>query len=98
MADAPKPLRFSIDDITVGDMEDIEEISGEPFEEVLEKLASGGSSGKRMVSLKVIKAIVFVVKRHEDPDFTVEQTRTVKFSELELALEGSAPNPPKPAG
>lgn len=98
MAEAAKPLRFSVADITVGDMEDIEEITGEPFEDVIEKLSAGGENGKLRVPLKVIKAIVFVVKRQSDPDFTLEQARRVKFSELELELEGAASDPTPPAG
>lgn len=92
-----KPLRFSINDITVGDMEDIEEITGEPFEDVIDKL-TGGEEGKLRVPLKVIKAIVFVVKRQSDPDFTLDQARRVKFSELELELEGGSADPTPPAG
>jgi hypothetical protein len=95
--DAPsKPLRFSVNDITVGDMEDIEEITGESFEDVIEKLSAGGD--KLRVPLKVIKAIVFVVKRQSDPDFTLDQARRVKFSELELELEGAPADPTSPAG
>lgn len=98
MAETPKPLRFSVNDITVGDMEDIEEITGESFEDVIDKLSAGGEGGKLRVPLKVIKAIVFVVKRQGDPNFTIDQARSVKFSELELELEGGAADPPAPAG
>ena len=97
MADA-KPLRFSVDSLTVGDLEDIEEITGMAFDEIMAMLTSGqvGEGGKIGLPLKVIKALVLVIYRASNPAFTIEDARKVKVSELEVVL--SEPDPTEPAG
>ena len=97
MADA-KPLRFSVDSLTVGDLEDIEEITGLSFDEIMDMLTSDkvGENGKIGLPLKVLKALVFVIYRAGDSEFTIEDARKVKVSELEVVL--SEPDPTEPAG
>lgn len=92
-----KPLRFSVDSLTVGDLEDIEEMSGMSFDDIMGHLTSGkvGAGGKVGVPIKVLKALVFVVYRAADPAFTVEDARKVRVSELEVVL--SEPDPTGPA-
>lgn len=97
MADTAKPLRFSVDSITVGDMEDIEEIAGMSFAEIVELLKDPvGESGMIKVPIKVLKAVVFVIYRRDNPDFTIEDTRKIKVTELELVL--AEPDPTEPPG
>ena len=96
MADA-KPLRFSVDSLTVGDLEDIEEITGLSFDEIMAMLTSGkvGENGTIGLPLKVLKALVFVIYRAGQPDFTLDDARKVKVSELEVVL--AEPDPTEPA-
>ena len=95
MADA-KPLRFSVDDITVGDMEDLEDITGMPFGNLLDLLAKAESGGTMSIPIKVLKALVFIVYRQDNPEFTIDDARKVKVTELELVLE--EPGPTEAAG
>ena len=90
MADA-KPLRFSVESITVGDMEDVEEITGLPFGKVVELLGSAESGGTMAIPIKVLKALIFIIYRHDNPDFTLADARKVKVTELELVLEEPRP-------
>lgn len=96
MAEA-KPLRFSVDSLTVGDLEDIEELTGMGFDEIMELLTSGkvGQNGRIGIPLKVLKALVLVVYRADNPNFTMEDARRVKVSELDVVL--AEPDPTEPA-
>ena len=90
MADA-KPLRFSVDEITVGDMEDLEDITGLPFGEVLDMLTKAEPAGTMSIPIKVLKALVFIIYRQDNPEFTIADARKVKVTELELVLEEPGP-------
>lgn len=89
-----KPLRFSVDSITVGDMEDIEEATGKPFGEIINQLTS--TNGSLSVPVKTLKALVWIIYRQEHPDFTLDDARKIKVSELELVL--TEPDPTEAAG
>lgn len=91
----PDPLVFSEDDFTIGDLEDFEEITGSPLTDFLDLMKANGSGEMRLdaKAVKIIKAIVFIVKRRENPDFTLEDARRVKFSELAFVPSGVDPTP-----
>lgn len=91
MVEEAKPLRFSVDHITVGDMEDLEEITGTPFGELLDLLGKAESGGTMSIPIKVLKALVFIIYRQDNPDFTLDDARKVKVTELELVLEEPRP-------
>lgn len=82
---ADDTIILNIDELTIDDCEKWEEITGEPIE-VLESYAGGD----KMPPMKFLKAIVFIVKHKDDPDFTIEDAGKVKFSQL-----GSPENPTK---
>lgn len=90
MAEA-QPLRFSVERITVGDMEDLEEITGLAFGDLLDMLGKAESGGTMSIPIKVLKGLVFIVYRQDNPDFTVADARKVKVSELVLELEEPRP-------
>lgn len=56
-------LEINLDTLRVREIEDIEEIIGEPIDSAF---AEGKPRGK------VLRAIGYVVKRRENPDFTIE--------------------------
>lgn len=85
------PLRFSVERITVGDMEDLEEITGLSFGELLDALGSADNGGTLNIPIKVLKALVYVIYRQENPDFTLDDARKVRVTELELVLEEPRP-------
>ena len=84
-------LRFDENEITVGDLEDFEDITGRPLEEVLAEFRDRKPEDTSLPPLKVLKAIIFLAKRHEDPAFTAAMARDVKISELEIVPIGVDP-------
>ncbi|CCF83649.1 hypothetical protein [Nitrolancea hollandica] len=80
------PLNLNIDpnDFTLGDIEDFEAYCGQPFELLLGKGA--------VVSGKMLTALIWVIKRREDPSYTTEQARTIKLSDFTQDPTLPAPN------
>lgn len=70
-------LDINLDDFTIGELEEIEEIGGVPF----------SSIGEGNLPIKAIKALVFVVKRRDDPAFTIEDAAKVKVTEFTVTAE-----------
>jgi hypothetical protein len=67
-------------DLTIGDLEDFEELTGKSFNEAFAAVKKDGSG----VNLKDLKAIIFIVRRKTDPAFTIEDARNVKISEFRV--------------
>lgn len=74
-------MNLNVDDLTLGELEDIEEKTG-----VNVATLKQGSA----LPAKVLTAIVWVMKRREDPSFTYELAREMKVTEL--LAEVPAPN------
>lgn len=68
-------MDLSLDDLTIGDLEEIEQITGQSSDKIL----NGG-----MPSAKALKAIVFVTHRKQDPDFTLEDAAAVKVTSIDI--------------
>jgi hypothetical protein len=86
-------LALDPDSLTIGDLEDFEEIVGRDLFEVLPKNeaeAEGWQPG-----VKVIKALVFLTQRRVNPDFTLADARNVKVTQLTL---GASDSPTDAAG
>lgn len=81
-------LKFDPEDLTIGEMEDLEQAAGKSFGEIIRDFRTD------MFSVSTIKAIVWVVKRRDDPGFTLEQAREVKASLLFASTNGDSPSPP----
>jgi len=75
-------------------MEDIERIAGQSFAEILDLLTASSEGGRLNVPIKVLKAVVFVVHRQDNPQFTEDDARNVKISELQVVLSEPDPTPP----
>ena len=91
MTEAAKPLRFSAASLTVGDLEDMEEMSGLSFAEVFSMLGEMETGGIHKLPMKLITALVLVIRRHDDPAFTLADARKVRLTELELVLDEPDP-------
>lgn len=77
--------------LTVGDMEDFEDAAGVGLMETFGKIDQAGDlSGLRM---KTVRALVWVITRQENPDFTFEDARSIRFDELEIEVAGAEPDP-----
>ena len=74
-------MNLNVDDLTLGELEDIEEKTGVN----VATLKQGAAP-----PTKVLTALVWVMKRREDPSFTYEMARETKVTAL--AAEVPAPN------
>jgi len=73
---------MDINTLTLGDIEDIENYAGLAFSEIGED--------KPGVS-KLRTALVWVLKRKENPNFTIEDARQLTPEELERICEDTTP-------
>lgn len=76
-------ISFDVEQLTVGDLEDLEEIVGASYEQI----------DFAKPSAKVIKALVYINGRHNDPAFTLEDARGVKVADMKFDV-----NPTKDGG
>lgn len=85
MSDLPA-INIDPDKLTIGDLEDFEEEVGESFQQAF----AGGPSG---VSTKALKAIVWIVSRQGNPDFTLDDARNVRIADFSFAEPVTDPTP-----
>jgi len=77
---------LDVDQLTIGDVEDIEEICGKSFEEL----------NFDKPSARLLKAIVYVNGRKTNPNFTLEDARQVHLNEV--TVKGQEPDPTEGGG
>lgn len=65
---------LDVSQLTVGDVEDIEEICGRPFEEL----------DFDHPSAKLMKAVIFITGRRDNPDFSLDDAREVRLADVTL--------------
>jgi hypothetical protein len=76
---------YDIDDFTLGDLEWLEEHIGMPL-----------SDEGALTSMKTMVGFVFLIKRRDNPDFTIDEARQVKLSVLDSGEEDEAEGEEKP--
>jgi hypothetical protein len=78
---------YDIDDFSLGDLEWLEEHIGMPL-----------TDDRALGSMKTMVGFVYLVKRQDNPQFTLEQARQIKLSVLDDADtgEGEAEKPKRP--
>lgn len=87
-----EPLVFSEEDLTIGDLETFERITGKSLFEFVEAMkAANGALAMNGDTVRMVKALVVIVKQKTDPGFTEEDAAKVKLSELVLAPSGVDP-------
>jgi hypothetical protein len=74
-------MQFDPNSLTLGEMETIEEITGRPIGLLLASLGAGELSSKAMV------AFIVVTQRRTNPDFTVDEAKALKLSDLQFVDE-----------
>lgn len=82
MAETNETIRFDIDKMTLGELEQIEEIAGL---DAVQRLQSG------QMTAKTLLAVAFIVKRRTDPQVTLEEVRSIPvtaFGSPEQTAEG----------
>lgn len=81
----PEKISVSINDLSLGEAEFFEEATGIPLEDVTEKYRVDDNpkdKKKPALPIKALTALVCIAKRREDSEFTMEQARSLKISEL----------------
>ena len=105
MSDAIE-LRFDPDALTLGDLEDFETFVGNTIDEVIKPVPVTDDNGNRVfdergrpemttkVPAKALVCLVWLVKRADDPGFTIDDARRVKVSALSMSapVEGDRGN------
>ena len=81
--------------LTLGDLEDFEDFVGQDLFAVIPTTEEQAAEFKP--SAKVLTGIVWIVKRAENPDFTIEDARHTKIADLDLKF-GEEPDPTPAAG
>lgn len=74
---ADTPLAFSLDSLTLGELEELEDRLGMGLEEITEAIGSGAGR-----STKLLRALVWLTRRREDPSFTWEQAGEIRVVEV----------------
>jgi hypothetical protein len=72
---------FDFESLTLNEVEQIELITGASIDQLLD---AGQAKGKAM------KAIIFVMKKRIDPDFTLEQAGQISMTEANSLFAGES--------
>lgn len=75
---------YDLDDFELGELEWLEEYIGRPLM----------GDDNALYSMKTMVGFVFLVKKRDDPAFTVEQARLIKLNVLEPGDEAEAEGKP----
>jgi hypothetical protein len=98
MSNTPESISLRIDPdvLTIGDLEDFEDVVGAAIYDVLSPQPVIGPDGKKVldekgrpeletkIPTKALKALIWISQRVDKPDFTLQDARNVKVSALEL--------------
>jgi hypothetical protein len=77
---APDAISVDLGALTLGDIEDVEEAAGLSFSAIVEQLG-----GERLPPARVLTALVWVFRRKENPDYTLDEARHLKLSEVRIS-------------
>lgn len=81
---------MNIEELTIGDLEDVEQVTGMSFPEVAAALEGAGEA---LPPIKIVKALIWVTRRKDDPAFTLEDTASMKLSELASVFQSETADP-----
>jgi hypothetical protein len=94
-------IDFAPESLTVGEIELLEECAERDFSELMELWS------KRQFRARELAAMILVTQRRLDPQYTIEQARSVRFTDIEFAQSPAnradrrakgRGNPPRSAG
>lgn len=89
-------LKIDLDSLTIGDMEDFEDIVGIPMDKAMspqvvlmpngepERDEKGRPVKEMRLGPTVLKALVYIIKRAENPEYTLADARNVRITMLDL--------------
>ena len=86
MTNTNEPIRLELDvnRFTLAELEDLEEATGLTFTKLGEVLAAGD------YSIKLLRAVVWILRRRAEPDYTLEHARSLSLSDI--AFEAAPTN------
>jgi len=73
-------LTIDINELTIDDVVDLEEAVGRPIQDILGDRASAPQG-------KTLKALIWIVQRKDNPDFTLDDAGKVNFVDLKADVE-----------
>lgn len=89
-------IRFDEDELTLGDLEDFEDATGQALFDAIKPVVVRDDEGNVVtdergrpekavkISAKAMKALVWIVLRAERPGFTLDDARAIKVTALEM--------------
>lgn len=78
-------LELDPDSLTIGEVEDIESVSGRPITQMLKAFENQEFSAKELL------ALVWIIQRRTNPEFTLDDARKTKMSALTVG-DSSTPS------
>ena len=79
-------LQLDIGELTLGEMELWEELTGEPFGSFL----SACDGDLQRLPTRHLLALIVVLKRRDDPDYSLDDARQLHISDVEFAADPTA--------
>ena len=88
---AEEKILFDLDNMTLADLEKLEEAADAPVSAIIQSLAGG------LLTARMIAAIVWISRQKTNPAFTLEDARAMKIGEVAFATPEREPEPNPPA-
>lgn len=80
----PLKINLSQSSLTLGDMEDFEELTGQSLGRVVEVAATADADSMlASLPIKTITGLIWITGRKADPSLTLEQVRSMPIEDLE---------------
>lgn len=91
-------LSLNPDVLTLGDLADFEDASGQSLTRIVEAASQGGGAVLSGLPMKTLLALVWVCGRKDDPDLTLEKVRATPLADLDdVEVEVAKTGDPTPA-
>lgn len=86
-------LSLNKDTLTLGDLDDFEDVTGQSLDRILEAFDGAGDSALGGLPMKSVIALLWICGRQDDPDLTYDKVRAIPIAELsgiEIEIEETA--------
>jgi len=80
-------VRLDIGELTLGEMEAWEELTGRPFGDFL----AACESGLERLPTRHLLALIVVLQRRENPDYALEDARDLRLTDVEFVSADPTP-------
>ena len=75
---------MNINDLTLGEVEEVENYAGMPLAALADSEAKKG---------KLLVALAWILKRKQDPSFTIEHAKRLSMGDINSLLDGDEDDP-----